>query len=237
MYHHLEKGCKTNEPYTITLGQFERQLRFLQHKGFTTITFADLFRVLDGTDPAPPKPVIVTFDDGYSSFLELALPAIVSHKMKATIFIVAGEVGGYNRWDMEHGVARRQLLSEEGIRAVLEAGMEVGSHGWAHRNMRDCTEPEFREEIFRSKLELAIRFGFNPEVFSYPFGAFSPIHYPLLEEAGYRGAVSILSDQPAVTSNRFAMRRVYIHADDGAIRFRWKLSCAYLRYTGRRAAH
>jgi peptidoglycan/xylan/chitin deacetylase (PgdA/CDA1 family) len=235
MYHHIEPDGVPITPYAVHAGQFVSQLDRLCAAGFTTLSFQDLFAALEGKAKLPAKPVIVTFDDGYESFRKLALPAMISRRMKATVFVVAGEIGGFNRWDSERGIPRRQLLDEAGIRAVMAAGMEIGAHGWAHRNLCECPPPELEEEIFRSKKELESRFGAAQQMFSYPYGAHSKEHFPLLQRAGYSGAVSIFSDQPAVTSNLFSMRRIYVHAGDTAWRFRFKLSPLYLRYVAWRA--
>jgi len=69
-----------------------------------------------------------------------------------------------------------------------------------------------------------------PDFFAYPYGKGPTRLYPLLAEAGYRGAVTIFSNEPTVTANRFCMRRIYVHKGDGRIRFRLKLSKPYLRY-------
>jgi len=174
--------------------------------------------------------VVITFDYAFRSFIELALPALLARKMAASVFVPAGQIGGTNRWDVERGFPERAVMTENEIRTIMEAGIEVGAHGWAHRDLRGCSNAELHEEIFDSRQEMQRRFGVAPDFFAYPYGKGSTRLQPLLAEAGYRGAVTIFSNEPTVTANPFCMRRIYVHKGDGRIRFRLKLSKPYLRY-------
>ena len=87
-------------------------------------------------------------------------------------------------------------MTENEIRTIMEAGIEVGAHGWAHRDLRGCSNAELHEEIFDSRQEMQRRFGVAPDFFAYPYGKGSTRLQPLLAEAGYRGAVTIFSNEP-----------------------------------------
>jgi peptidoglycan/xylan/chitin deacetylase (PgdA/CDA1 family) len=232
MYHDVQRPDPSPiGSYTLSLQAFERQLDFLS-RARRVISFQSLFNIMEGREPRTGKEVIITFDDGYESFRTLALPALVARGLTATVFVVASQIGGYNKWDVDAGLSRdkRSLMDEEALKEVIDAGMEIGVHGWAHRDMTRCSNEELSQEILDSKQRIERQLGVKASVFAYPYGKFNESHFDLLKEAGYLGAVSIFSDQRYVTSNPFAMRRVYVHANDGMARFRLKLSSAYLRY-------
>ena len=65
----------------------------LQRGRFSTVTFQHLVEAMGGGRPLPRKPVVITFDDGYLSFLDCAVPALKARGMVATVFLVAGEIG------------------------------------------------------------------------------------------------------------------------------------------------
>ncbi len=230
LYHHLISGGSPDpQTYEITISQFERQLDLLVRRGFETIGFRRLFQILESPEPPPRRIVIITFDDGYRSFLEFGLPALQRRRLTATVFVPAGEIGGTNHWDRARGFPERRLMTEQELREIAAAGIEIGAHGWAHRALSRGSESEAREEVLRSREHLRA-LGFDADVYSYPYGDHLAKYVPLLQQGGYRGAVSIFSDERRVTSNRFAMRRVYIHPADSPLRFRLKLSQLYLRY-------
>jgi FkbM family methyltransferase len=231
LYHHLvADGPADGSLYEISIDQFNRQLDLLQGENFQAVTLQRLFRIIEEGEPFPPHVVVITFDDAYRSFIELALPALLARKMIASVFVPAGHIGGTNQWDSERGFPERRVMNEDELKQIVDAGIEIGAHGWAHRDLRRCSEPELREEIFDARAQLQRRLGVSADFFAYPYGSGTPRVSLLLAEAGYRGAVTIFSGEPTVTANRFCMRRIYIHKGDGPLRFRLKLSKPYLRY-------
>jgi peptidoglycan/xylan/chitin deacetylase (PgdA/CDA1 family) len=228
MYHHLERGVPTGE-FSLAVDDFKRQLDWLAARAFTTLTFRQLFEICDGVRPSPARPLIITFDDGYESFRELAVPALVERRMSATLFVVAGEIGEYNRWDTGRAPHRR-LMNAAAIESVVDAGIELGGHGWRHRDLTLCSDGDAYDEIAATRQLLAERFAAPVDVFAYPYGRYRPAQRALVERAGYRGAVSIFSPSATVTGDRYAMRRIYVHSGDGWLRFTAKLTAPYLRY-------
>src|SRR5213075_2805424 len=70
--------------------QFRRQMEMLARYG-TPIGIDDLVRALDGA-PLPKNPVMVTFDDGYRSCHEVALPILRQVGMRAVFFIATSYI-------------------------------------------------------------------------------------------------------------------------------------------------
>ena len=230
IYHHLEPDGARLTHCAHSIGRFTAHLDGLKNAGFKTLSFCALFDILERGGRVPGKSVLVTFDDGYESFRQLALPALVKRGMTATVFVVANEMGGFNRWDAGSDIPRRELMNDSGLKEILSAGMEVGVHGWNHRNLPRCTQSELGEEIVTAKAHLEQRLGIRTDVFAYPYGYYSKRLFPLLKQTGYRGAVSVFSDEQTVTSEPFAMRRVPLYEHDNAWRFRFKISKLYSRY-------
>ncbi len=88
-YHHIADDSPIS-PYDHSIAdatpkQFRRQLELLMRHA-TPITLDDLLDALDGK-PLPENPVMVTFDDGYRSCAETALPILNSVGVPATFFI------------------------------------------------------------------------------------------------------------------------------------------------------
>ena len=88
-YHHIADHSPTY-PYDpnvadATPAQFRRQMEFVARYG-TPIGIDDLIRALAG-GPLPRNPVMVTFDDGYRSCYETALPILRSVGVRATFFV------------------------------------------------------------------------------------------------------------------------------------------------------
>jgi len=88
-YHHIADD-EPGYPYDsgvadATPAQFRRQMEILARYG-TPIGIDELVRALDGA-PLPKNPVMVTFDDGYRSCHDVALPILRAVGMRATFFV------------------------------------------------------------------------------------------------------------------------------------------------------
>src|SRR5262245_5247171 len=60
----------------VSADQLREQMSYLASHGYTPILFKDLYRHWDKKSPLPPKPVLITFDDGYANNFENALPIL-----------------------------------------------------------------------------------------------------------------------------------------------------------------
>lgn len=229
VYHHIRRDNEPPIEYSIGVRQFGAQMRLLHRLGYQSVSLDALFDSAHASIASRGKRVVVTFDDGYDSFCSNALPVLRKFDLTATLFLVAGEIGGVNRWDVACGMPELRLMDIAAIREVLGEGMEIGSHGWQHRDLTACTAAELREETLRSKRELENVFSVPVRTFAYPYGRFNQSAQCAVREAGYDGALSVFSDAPPATADPFAIPRIYVHEGDGALRFRAKISAAYSR--------
>jgi peptidoglycan/xylan/chitin deacetylase (PgdA/CDA1 family) len=83
-----------SEPDVAT---FRWQMALLA-KSFNVISLHDAVQLI-GTGRMPPRAVCITFDDGYRSVHDLALPILQEFKLPATVFVTSGFVGGGNMWN------------------------------------------------------------------------------------------------------------------------------------------
>jgi len=95
-FHHIHDTVRDDAyPYDPDVAdasprQFRRHLETLTRNG-TPIGMAELLRGLDG-GPLPRNPVMVTFDDGYRSCHDVALPILREMGIPATFFIATAFV-------------------------------------------------------------------------------------------------------------------------------------------------
>src|SRR4051812_31640719 len=136
MYHSVEPFDA--DPYQVTVHprRFDRQLRWLSGRGLRGVSVAELLaarRTGRGADL-----VGLTFDDGYADFVTEVVPALARYGFTATVFVVAGALGGHNTWD-EPG-PRKPLMTADDVRRVTATGMEVGSHSLSHVRLPDLAD-------------------------------------------------------------------------------------------------
>lgn len=76
-----------------------------------------------------------------------------------------------------------QLTTEE-LRALVDAGFEIGNHTWDHPCLDQCDAPEVERQIAEGHEALVSR-GITPTAFAYPNGNLDPRAEPALERLGY----------------------------------------------------
>jgi peptidoglycan/xylan/chitin deacetylase (PgdA/CDA1 family) len=122
------------------------------------VSTAQFERLLDAV--AARTDVRISFDDGNSSDVEVALPRLVERGLTAEFFLLAGALGERGRVD------------HAGVRALLDAGMAIGSHGWSHRDWRRIDSAQAREELDDAHRVLGEVTGRPVSRVAIPFGSY-----------------------------------------------------------------
>ncbi len=230
MYHRIQPEPDKHSDLAVTVKAFQAQMVLLKKQGYQTITLAGLSRCDRDKTALPARPLIITFDDAYTSVYEWAKPCLEAAGFTATVFAVSRAVGRHNFWDDGKNLPRIECLGISELRNLANAGWEIGSHGAEHLNMAGLSGEQLSRETTDAKLELEKKLEQPVEVFAYPFGSWSEPARLAVQSAGYCAACAISPGTSSVTANLFAMRRVYVKPTDSLWDFRRKVSPWYLSY-------
>jgi peptidoglycan/xylan/chitin deacetylase (PgdA/CDA1 family) len=159
---------------TVPTEQFERQVRWLARHRYHTIRPADWVAWCREGKPLPPRPVLITFDDGYAEVAEHALPILERAGMTAVVFVVTGRLGGTNAWDEPNGYPVRRLMDGDQIRDWARRGIEFGGHSRRHVNLTKLAEHDLEEELAGCQADLTTLLGRPAASFAYPYGESNP---------------------------------------------------------------
>lgn len=195
---------------------FEQQLIHLEESGYTVINL-DQALVGMGGGPLPPKPVVITFDDGYVSQMA-AFEILKRHNLKATFYII--DAGSESLWCI--GAGRHygdpmqptggcgdEYFSWDQIRKLDQSGLiTIAGHTVNHRNLATLSPAEQRMEIAVGKEIIEKELGHSIRHFAYPYGAYNADSLALVREAGYLTAVTTLEGSEQAVGYPFELRRV-----------------------------
>lgn len=217
MYHSVEPY--RHDPYLVTVRpeRFEQQLDWLSGRGLRGVSMSDLLAAGAGRSRRPGKLVGLTFDDGYADFVYYALPALRRHGFGATLYVIAGRLGGKNTWDTEG--PRKALLTPGQLRQVAEAGIEIGSHGMTHVSLPAVPDAALADETLRSRRMLQEITGQEVPGFCYPYGDIDRRVLESVRGAGYGYACAISASS---LTGRHALPRTYVGDADFPLRMRAK---------------
>ena len=208
MYHKVAEpapGARHLGNY-VTPSQFERQLDALLDWGYETISFDQWLAYRERKFTPPPRPLIVTFDDGYPCFATTAWPALRARGMRATMFLVSSQIGGTNAWDADE--PQEPLLDASRILALRDDGVEFGSHSHTHVPLAKASPAMALEELTRSRAVLEQLLGKPVTSLSYPFSNQSRDVRALARRAGYRVCVRGKGLMNRRTTDVTALRRI-----------------------------
>jgi peptidoglycan/xylan/chitin deacetylase (PgdA/CDA1 family) len=165
---------------------FAAQLAALRDGGWQPVDGATFLRGLAEPGALPERAALITFDDGYRSVLEVALPWLERFGYPAVLFMPTDFVGRTNTFDLE-SEPEEPLCDWDDLRELVRRGVAVESHSASHRRFSDLTPPERVLELQRSKAALEAELGQAVQLFAYPYGddagAASQVR-----EVGYRAA-------------------------------------------------
>lgn len=167
---------------------FAQQLDALLEWGYRTIEFEEWLRFRsDSSWRFRGRPLIVTFDDGYTCFDRNAWPALRARGMTATVFLVASQIGGTNAWDSSE--RQEPLLDARRIRQLQHEGVRFGSHSLTHLPLAKVPADQAKQELTESRARLSGLLDAPPAIFAYPFSNQNADVRRLARDTGYLAAV------------------------------------------------
>ena len=214
MYHKVDEvpaGTK-NPGNFVSPARFAEQMDALVAWGYQSVTFDQWIDYRNGLlKTLPPKPLIVTFDDGYTCFDANAWPALKKRGIRATVFLVSSRIGQTNAWD--EGEVSFPLLDAARIRALQDDGVEFGSHSVSHKPLARLATDEAFQELNKSRWTLTELLDRDVNVFAYPFSNQSREVRTLTQQAGYRCAVRGKGRMCSKSTDPFGLYRIKVEPE------------------------
>lgn len=220
MYHSISAAERNPDwPWAVSLRRFREHLDLLGEAGYAVVAVRDLAKM---PERRPARTVAITFDDGYVNNLP-ACEELARRGMRATWFVVAGSVGREPAWP-DDGRPSGRLLDASELRALLAAGMEIGSHSVSHARLPTLDDAALRHEVADSKRALEDTLGHEVAGFAYPYGVSDERCAAAVREAGYRYACTTVTGWATRDGNPYRLRRLTVFNDDELGRFARKLA-------------
>jgi peptidoglycan/xylan/chitin deacetylase (PgdA/CDA1 family) len=229
-YHGVGDCPPARDPYRMfmPIAHFEAHLAFLARRR----TVVPLDVVVEGHIPSGRPVVAITFDDGYRSVLEEAVPRLKRHGFPATCFVPTKWIGERNTWDtFDDTACPLPIMGDDELLDIARAGVQVASHGHAHAHLGDVGEEEAHADAVASMDRLTELLGERPRYLAYPYGSQSEAAHRAVAGAGFEAAFSI--GQKA--AGPFGRERVTIRPADALGVYAFKTTGRFLAWRNSRA--
>lgn len=211
-YHQVHQKADTE--MVTTPERFRQQLDFLHKQGYQTINLDQAQSFLQGKLSAKkfPKPLLITFDDGYDGVYRYAYPELKKRGMKAVVFLVVSQV------DRLKPTAH---LTQVQVREMDKSGVfEFGSHTYdlhipipERRASGQVSAYAVRRDLTRSREVLQRWLGKPARSLAWPYGHYDEGCLELARQSGFRLVFTTDYGYNLPGSGPWRVRRIRLSSD------------------------
>ncbi len=197
LYHKFDEP---RSPSTSVSSELLRaHLQYLKEHNYNIISIEQFLNYIETGTPIPPKPVIITIDDGYRSVYERAFPVLKEYEAPFTVFLYMEAVDRFPDY-----MTKAQLREMS-----LYRGVTFGNHSYSHSRFgRQKDVTSFQRDMQRSEERFLQIFGHRPVLYAYPYGEYNASMVRILKERGYRAAFTQDPFTAGCSTDRFLIPRV-----------------------------
>jgi peptidoglycan/xylan/chitin deacetylase (PgdA/CDA1 family) len=185
VYHNIAPQAKGR--LIMAQKSFEEQMRYLKSQGFRVVSLKELLEFFSLQRQLPRKSLVLTFDDGYKSFLQYAYPILKELGFTATLFVYTDYIGtGGN------------ALNWADLKKLAAEGFQIEGHSKSHGDLRRATGESAQEYARRLSIELnqpreqfLKNLGSYPVTLAYPFGRQDDSVVQKTKETGYLAGFTV----------------------------------------------
>ncbi len=156
-YHDIVEKGKGYSYQKVEKEHFESQMKYLKENGYHSILFEDMEK------PLPEKAVLVTFDDGFHSVYENAVPIMERYDIKGNIFLPTKYIEEQNPY----------FMTWEMLKNLCDSGkFSVAAHTHDHADIRTLDVESMNRQIQQSEELLEKRLVMHVSGFCMPYGKY-----------------------------------------------------------------
>jgi peptidoglycan/xylan/chitin deacetylase (PgdA/CDA1 family) len=196
-------------PTSIPADVFATQMQVLADLGHRSLRLSEFIDWHQGTNGDADDGVLITFDDAFEDFAQVAAPILQRHGFSALVFVPTRRLGHPEGWQGANDPAR-PLMSWATVKALANEGIEFGGHSRTHADLTKLSTTDREDEIAKCAEDLSAQIGKSVEGFAAPYGRVSP---EVVEAIGrhYRAAFGTRLALPVRGQDRFDIPRIDMH--------------------------
>ena len=200
MYHRFDenKYPSTN----IRISDFKSHINLIRDSNLKFISHTEFEDLIDKNNV--DKKVLLTIDDGYSSFYKKAWPILKKEKIPFIIFINTETIGsnGYMDWSEIKKISQYSFV-------------HIGAHSHSHDYLVDKTDDQIRQDLELAKKLFQTKLNHETKFFAYPFGEYKNSYKKIVKDLGYLYAFGQHSGVVDKTKDKMELPRFPINEKYG----------------------
>ncbi len=204
MYHYVEPWPpgpgELRQGLTVRPEDFAAQMAYLYDHGYVTVSLYDLVDALAVGRPLPAKAVVITFDDGYRTLMDFAVPTMQQYGYTGTVFVLT------QLMDEDFP----QYLTWEQAESLYAQGWKVEPHTKTHEQLAGRGWDFQLYQMLGSLQTVEAHIGRAPRFFAYPSGKYDELSVQMAQELHLWGAVTTNYARVHMLSSLYTLGRVRV---------------------------
>lgn len=204
MYHYVEpwpaNADLIRKGLTVKPDDFAAQMGYLAKNGYVVVSLYAVLEALTVGKALPPKPVVLTFDDGYRDLINYAAPVMEPLGFTGTVFVITEmadrELPAYLTWPQ--------------LQTLHTRGWQIEPHTKTHALLEGADRDKQIYEILGSMQSIEANIGVRVRFLCYPAGKYDALTLQLVRELNLWGAVTTRPGRQHQFSDRFMWTRVRV---------------------------
>lgn len=220
-YHQFTTGSTKNR-MVVTGANFEAQMKFLKDHDYRVIPLDQFVDFLQFKGQIPDRAVVITIDDGWRSFYEIAYPILKKYGYPSTLFVIT---------DFPDDPKAKDLaLTWPQVKEMAANNVDIQCHTKTHRDLRMQPDEDFRaylksldQELLVVQSELKRKSGLTCRYLAYPYGGRNSLVDAMTQKVGFRAAFTVKRGSNPFFAQDFQVQRSMIYGDWGIEEFKKNL--------------
>ena len=200
MYHRFDenKYPSTN----IKIEDFKAHIDLIKNSNIEFISHKEFEDSINKSNST--KKVLLTIDDGFTSFYKKAWPILKKNKIPFIIFINTETIGanGYMSWSEIIEISKFDFV-------------HIGNHSHSHEYLVDWSDDEIEKDLKTSIKLFKEKLNHETKFFAYPFGEYKKSYKEIVKKLGFEYAFGQHSGVMDKTKDKFELPRFPINEKYG----------------------
>ncbi len=195
-YHRV--GDDANPDSNISTAQFLSHIEEIEKGRYNVMPLPALLDALGKNAALPPRTIALTFEGAFKSVLINAIPVLLEKNIPFTVFYSSdyadGDSGAYMNWADLKKLAAYSTVS-------------FGILPSSYQRLASGPTEEIRRQVNKARARNRDMLGSEAQLFSYPFGEYSPEYKSIIEASGFHAAFGLQSGAVFGGADLFALPR------------------------------
>lgn len=216
MYHRVGEPDHPGDIYCVRPADFATHMAALARASWRAVCIDDFDAWRRGEQSLPEHSFVLTFDDGFAGVHDFAAPVLKRLGWPATVFLVAGKLGGQSDWEITTGEPMRphRLMNVAQLHSLVAQGFSLHSHSLLHRDLTTLEAPTLEQDLCDSRTRIAEITGQAPSYLAYPYGRHNEAVRNAAQRVGFTLAFSVESGFNRPGERPYQIRRLDVFGTD-----------------------